>query len=193
MKISQLTRRDLIDAIAAERLDWSGRLEESEILSRIYDLESLPSTDGRFKDAAGDIWQHRVNNFDWDEDWVFYDSRFGLMNGDDEIFLRFLCETLHPVVRADATEADRMCQLFNQILQADGFEVDPQKRTPILLKRRCRNGQASYPVPGGIPGTDGRAGKCRANTRGAGRGVRADRADHLQLGGTGRSRCGRAP
>jgi hypothetical protein len=93
LKISQLTRRDLIDAIAAERLDWSGRLEESEFLSRIYDLESLPSTDGRFKDAAGDIWQHRVNNFDWDEDWVFYDSRFGLMNGDDEIFLRFLCET----------------------------------------------------------------------------------------------------
>jgi hypothetical protein len=34
-------------------------------------------------------------------------------------------------------------------------EVDPQKRTPILLKRRCRNGQASYPVPGGIPGANG--------------------------------------
>jgi hypothetical protein len=128
LKISQLTRRDLIDAIAAERLDWSGRLEESEFLSRIYDLESLPSTDGRFKDAAGDIWQHRVNNFDWDEDWVFYDSRFGLMNGDDEIFLRFLCETLHPVVRADATEADRMCQLFNQILQADGFQLVERTR-----------------------------------------------------------------
>lgn len=128
MKISQLTRRDLIDAIAAERLDWSGRLEDSAFLSRIYDLESLPSTDGRFKDAAGDIWQHRVNNFDWDEDWVFYDSRFGLMNGDDEIFLRFLCETLHPVVRADATEADRMCQLFNQILQADGFQLVERTR-----------------------------------------------------------------
>jgi hypothetical protein len=37
----------------------------------------------------------------------------------------------------------------------DDSEVDPQKRTPILLKRRCRNGQASYPVPGGIPGADG--------------------------------------
>jgi hypothetical protein len=34
-------------------------------------------------------------------------------------------------------------------------EVDPQKRTPILLKRRCRNGQTSYPVPGGIPGANG--------------------------------------
>ncbi|SAL05162.1 hypothetical protein AWB81_07044 [Caballeronia arationis] len=36
-----------------------------------------------------------------------------------------------------------------------GFEIDPEKRTPILLKRRCRNGQASYAVPGGIPGANG--------------------------------------
>jgi hypothetical protein len=55
LKISQLTCRDLIDAIAAERLDWSRRLDEPAFLSRIYDLENLPSTDGRFKDAAGDI------------------------------------------------------------------------------------------------------------------------------------------
>jgi hypothetical protein len=35
---------------------------------------ALPSNDPRFNDAAGDIWQHRINNFDWDIDWVFYDS-----------------------------------------------------------------------------------------------------------------------
>lgn len=90
MKISLLTRRDIMDSVVAEKVNWSGRLEESEFLSRLFDLQSLPSTDYRFKNAAGDIWQHRVNNFDWDDDWVFYDDRFNLMNGDDEVFLRFL-------------------------------------------------------------------------------------------------------
>ena len=114
MKITQITRRDIVDAIIVEKINWSGRLEESEFLSRLYDLQSLPSGDRRFSDAAGDIWQHRVNNYDWEDDWVFYDRRFSLMTGDDDILLRFLCETIHLVVRPDTTEAERICQLYNQ-------------------------------------------------------------------------------
>ena len=50
-------------------------------------------------------------------------ARFNLMNGDDETLLRFLCETMQPVVRPDSTEAERMCQLYNQYLQHDGFQI----------------------------------------------------------------------
>ena len=107
MKISLITRTDIVDAITAEEINWSGSLEEPEFLSRLFDLSSMPSRDSRFKDAAGDIWQHRVNNYNWDESWVFHDARFNLMNGDDEIFLRFLCETIHPVVRRDVAEAQK--------------------------------------------------------------------------------------
>jgi len=64
MKNTQLTRRDIVDAITIEKVDWCGRLEKSEFLSRLYNLASLPSDDARFGNAAGDIWQHRVNNFD---------------------------------------------------------------------------------------------------------------------------------
>jgi hypothetical protein len=138
MKISQLTRRDIVDSIIAEKVNWCGRLEESEFLSRLFDLQNLPSTDSRFKTAAGDIWQHRVNNFDWDEDWVFYDDRFNLMNGDDEVFLRFLCETLHPVVRSDVTEAERLCQMYNQFLRNDGFQLAERTRVsgkPVYVGR----------------------------------------------------------
>lgn len=123
MRISQITRRDIIDSMVSEHVAWCGRLEEPEFLSRLYDLQGLPSTDNRFPNAAGDIWQHRVNNFDWDDDWIFYDDRFNLMNGDDEILLRFLCETLHPVVRSDVTESERLCQMFNKFLQNDGFQL----------------------------------------------------------------------
>lgn len=138
MKISQLTRRDIFDAMVVESFSWSGRLEEVEFLRRIYDLDSIPSTDSRYESASGDIYQHRVNNFDWDDDWVFHDGRFSLMNGDDEIFLRFLCETIHPVVRSDVTEAERMAQLFNSYLKNDGFALVEKTRLsgrPVFIGR----------------------------------------------------------
>ena len=138
MRISEITRRDIIDAIHVEKVNWCGRLEEPAFLSRLFDLSSLPSTDHRFRDAAGDIWQHRINNYDWDDDWVFYDSRFNLMNGDDETFLRFLCETIHPVVRPDVTEAERLCQLYNEYLKNDGFQLVEKTRIsgkPVFVGR----------------------------------------------------------
>lgn len=138
MKISQLTRRDIVDAISAEGINIYGRLEETEFLSRLFDLQQLPSTDPRFKDAAGDIWQHRVNNYDWSEDWLYYDPRFNLLHGDDEVFLRFLAEILHPVVRSDSTEAERICQLFNQFLRNDGFQLIERTRLsgkPVYVGR----------------------------------------------------------
>lgn len=144
MRITELTRRDIIDSIASETANWAGRLEEAEFLGRLFDLEKMPSTDSRFKDAAGDIWQHRVNNDDWDADWVFHDSRFNLAHGDDDAFLRFLCEMLHPVVRPDATEVERLRQMFNQFLSSDGFELAERTRIsgrPVYVGRFIGAGQ----------------------------------------------------
>jgi hypothetical protein len=138
MRISEITRRDIIDAMAVEGIRWSGCLEDTDFLNRIFELRNLPSLDGRFEDAAGDIWQHRVNNDDWDDDWVFKDERFNLLNGDDEVFLRFLCETIHPIVRRDSTEAERLHQLFNTYLQIDGFQIVERTRIsghPVFVGR----------------------------------------------------------
>lgn len=139
MKITPLTRRDLFDAMVTERVNWAGRLEEAEFLKRLYDLEALPSYDSRFKTASGDIFQHRVNNpEDWDDDWVFHDPRFGLEKGDDEILLKFLCEMLHPVVRSDPTEVQKLRQLFNEYLKNDGFALVERTRMsgrPIFVGR----------------------------------------------------------
>jgi hypothetical protein len=146
-RISELTRRDLFDAIRVEQVNWSGRLEETEFLSRLYDLKTIPSSDSRFHDAAGDIWQHRVNNYDWDDDWVFSDSRFGLCDGDDQVLLRFLCEMVHPVVRPDVTEAERLCQLMNHALRNDGFEIVEKTRLsgkPVFTARYV----GVTPIPG---------------------------------------------
>jgi hypothetical protein len=123
--VTPLTRRDIFDHFTMEGgILWHGRLEETAFLERIWNLGSLPSNDPRFPDAAGDIWQHRVNNpEDWEDDWVFTDRRFNLMNGPDETFLRFLCETIHPVVRSDADAVKDLVAFYNERLSPDGFAL----------------------------------------------------------------------
>lgn len=121
-QISQSARRNIIDGLRLDNVNWAGRLEEVEFLERIFDLRSLASTDRRFSDAATDIWQHRVNNpTDWPDDWIYTDTRFGLLNGPSNTFLRFLCEMVHPVVRPDKNEALNLIQQFNDHLRPEGW------------------------------------------------------------------------
>lgn len=143
--ISEVTRLAIIDALADLKVNWAGRLEEPAFLARLYDMERLPSTDTRFSTAAQDVWQHRVNNYDWDDDWVFYDSRFGLLHGDDETLLRFLAETLHPAVRRDSEDVQRLVAMYNEHLRHDGFElaaVTEMSGRPIFA------GRSRLTVPG---------------------------------------------
>lgn len=120
-RISEITRRDIREALSALNL-W-GRLNDVEFLSRLYDLDKLPSEDSRFTTARQDIIQHRFANDDWADDWVFDDLRFGLMDGDDETFLCFLAELLHPAVRADQGEVERLAESLNDLLAPDGYRL----------------------------------------------------------------------
>ena len=129
MRITEITRRDIIDAIAGMGVVWAGRLKETDFLARLYDLNSIESHDSRFRDAEADIWQHRVANpMDWSDDWVFDDDRFRLLAGDDDLFLRFLCETIHPSVRPNVAEAENLGQLYNSMLKNDGFRLIERSR-----------------------------------------------------------------
>jgi hypothetical protein len=114
--VTEITRRNIFDARTLASIHWAGRLDESDFLARLYDLKEMRSTDYRFGDAAGDIWQHRVRNRDWENDWVFTDRRFDLLRCPDAELLRFLCEMVHPIVRPDAEQVDRLVALFNEHL-----------------------------------------------------------------------------
>lgn len=116
-------RQNLLDGLRIESVAWSGRLDDVRFLSRIYDLETLPSFDPRFSTASADIWQHRMNNFDWEDDWVYDDSRINLLHGSSDDFLKFLCEMIHPVVRPDAEEACRLAGQMNDQLRKAGVEL----------------------------------------------------------------------
>ncbi len=121
-------RVNIVDGLRLENVRWQGQLDDVEFLSRLYDLKELPSHDNRFQDAAGDIWQHRINNDDWDENWIFADKRFGLMDGTAEGFLRFLCETVHPVVCPERDAAIALVSHYNEQLLPAGWEISEEER-----------------------------------------------------------------
>lgn len=126
--IMRRTRKHIFDGIRLSEVQWSGVLDEPSFLGRLYDLSKLPSSDSRYKDASGDIYQHRVNNWDWEADWVFEDRRFRLLDCDDDTFVAFLCEMVHPVVRPDAQEASTLVSHFNDQLRTDGWAIQPDIR-----------------------------------------------------------------
>ena len=64
-----------------------------------------------------------MRNSDWENDWDFYDSRFNLLYQPDEEFLRFLAETVHPIVRPDTDEARKLVDAYNKELAADGLAL----------------------------------------------------------------------
>ena len=126
--VSTVTRRNIIDGLKLNKIKWYGSIDDVEFLGRIYDLETLPSSDSRYKTMSGDIWQHRVNNEDWEDDWVYDDDRFDLIGGPAEIFLRFLCEIVHPVVRSDRNEVLRLVSEFNDQLRRDGWRLVEEEK-----------------------------------------------------------------
>lgn len=134
MNISEITRRDIVDLfnfgiespddpLFSFHLFWSGRMDEENFLQRLYDLHAMPSTDPRFDDAFGDIRQHRTNNEDWDNDWIFYDSRFNLFRAPDEQLLNFLCEIFHPAVRSERQNWEIFLSRINELIEPDGFLI----------------------------------------------------------------------
>jgi AbiJ N-terminal domain 3/Abortive infection C-terminus len=142
--LTEVTRRDIRRALVREGIWWSGDLDETEFLSRLYNLTALPSSDPRFPTAADDIWQHRVNNNDWEDFWVFDDGRLQLSDGPDEVLLNFLAEMVHPAVRPDREQAKRIVGMLNDLLEPDGWKLVERSTIsgrPIYGPQRLTNSQ----------------------------------------------------
>jgi hypothetical protein len=166
--ISEVTRRAIADRIVAGNFDWAGRFNEDDFLSRLYDLNALPSDDHRYETAAGDIHQHRVNWQDWERDWVFYDHRFDLLHGSDEAFVRFLCETVHPLVRPYTEQAWQLVQLYNGELLRDGWEIVQTGEIsgrPLFAARHAGAQPEVFQEPTGWPKVDRQVDEVRHRLR----------------------------
>lgn len=130
--ISDVTRDKIFDIISPYHVGTT------DFLSKIFNLEELPSNDRRFKNFAGDIWQHTENNFDWEDNWWKTDSRLNLADGSDEIFTKFLSAVINWLIKPETLE-DATLENINKELNYDGFEVynqsEPGKRSKFNIKQ----------------------------------------------------------
>lgn len=139
-RISEITKRDIFDLFRngfdidgifdTKKITYPyfGDLEELAFLRRLYDLKSMPSSDLRYPNAEEDIFQHTVNNDDYQFCWVFKDERFQLKNGSDEVYLKFICEIFHPAVRNEKGYWKEFLTKVNRLLQNDGYEIYPTEK-----------------------------------------------------------------
>ena len=127
MTITDITRTAVIDQFLLEERPFHGQMDLVAFLKRVWDLSSMPSTDRRFKDAAGDIWQHMVNNSDWAYDYLLQ-QRLDILSSDDKTFLRFLETCLHPLAVVDDAEARLLAAKLNSLIEKDGYSLVVSER-----------------------------------------------------------------
>ena len=117
--VSEVTRRAIFDEWRKPGRWWAGRLSETEFLTRFC----KPDVNRHFEGLIRNVWQHRIANADWDDDWVFDDRDLNLLNAADDFFLSFFCQTVHPVARPDESEAKSLVALLNGHLAADRWQI----------------------------------------------------------------------
>ena len=123
-----LQMEDPFDVQPPAMYNYCGRLQEIDFLKRLYNLKSMQSYDSRFVNAEQDIFQHTVMNNDYPYCWIFEDERFNLMDGSDEIYLKFLCEVFHLAVRYEKGYWKEFLIEINKLLKNDGYEIYPEKK-----------------------------------------------------------------
>lgn len=122
-KITEITRRKIFDFLIVSDIHWWGKISELDFLARVFDIDNIPSYDGRYKTFREDYCKHCINNDDWPSDWIYQDDRFDLMHCNDDLFLKLLSEMIHPVVRINMDQVAVMLANFNDILKPDGYEL----------------------------------------------------------------------
>ncbi|MGH8647242.1 MAG: hypothetical protein ACREX4_23400, partial [Gammaproteobacteria bacterium] len=152
LQISTVTRNNLIDELLlmneSKGTAISGKLDLVEFLRRVWPLDTMPSTDPRFKTASGDVWQHMINNDDWGYRHLF-DGYLNLLKETDDQFLRFLEQLVHPLVR-EMGERDTYLSVINRHLSKDGYKLEPYDqlsgypiykavKTNIGVKQKVKN------------------------------------------------------
>ncbi|MFI6093855.1 Shedu anti-phage system protein SduA domain-containing protein [Streptomyces sp. NPDC051218] len=123
--ITTVTRHDIFNYLREISSPWWGKLDEVTFLEDLYDLDRPTSGISGLPTVRADIQQHRFNNYDLPDDWIFEDSRLELSDGPDEVLLAFLARTVHPEVAADVEEARKQVEELNRLLAPDGWGLRP--------------------------------------------------------------------
>lgn len=122
-ELSDVTRGNILHKLLCELgCGIFRKLDMIDFLKRIWDLDNMPSTDRRVKSASEDICQHIEINSDWDIDYLLI-TYLKLQHCEMSIFIKFLEEIVHPIVR----DEDEQLKIINEIdnyLVRDGYKYE---------------------------------------------------------------------
>ena len=118
-QLKKLHRHLLLNELLALG-DIKGRLNLIDFLKDTWDLDKMPSTDPRFSTASDDIWQHMINNSDWDYDYLFGEY-LNLIDGPDDRLFSFLEHVVCPSVRKPG-EQEQYVMAANKYLLKEGLQ-----------------------------------------------------------------------
>jgi len=120
MKLTNKIRLDILRMLLSEK-DLFGEPHDDiniiKFLDEMLYLKSLPSGDNRFSNAYDDAFQHLVNNYDWEYEYVLT-NRFNIID-DLNIFITFLNKIIHPDLRRNEDDITRYYLLINPYLEKE--------------------------------------------------------------------------
>jgi len=119
LKITKVTRRDILLSLD----------DIEETLSKYFKFETLPTSDGRFENMMGDYYQHRINNYDWSDDWFIEDARLNILDLSDKDFLDLCVYFVNPDTITDKALIQKRLRIINSKLILDGFEMIKSGKT----------------------------------------------------------------
>ncbi len=112
--INPVTRRG--PRLPARRVVLLVRAGRRAVLSSVVSTTGAPCRPTTLgKTADRDIRQHRLALRLGRRLWIFTDSRLQLASGPDDVLLEFLSQLVHPVLRADTSEAQQIVQDGNSM------------------------------------------------------------------------------
>lgn len=122
MAISLESKKEIFNIIVKSKTDFLGdSSDDFQFLKEIWDIRNMPSEDNRFPNAEKDIWQHIINNSDWDLDYLFIE-RLKLYEKDD-VFIKFIETAISPTYRKGEDDIFLYVLQINEILIKDKLQL----------------------------------------------------------------------
>ncbi|OCB73175.1 AAA family ATPase [Flavobacterium piscis] len=127
MEISKENKKEIFDLLIKSQTDFIGDQHNNwtnnnfEFLKSIWDISTMPSEDSRYPTADGDIYQHVINNDDWDLEYLFT-VRLRLYE-DNDVFIKFIETVVSPIYRKDEDDILLYVIQVNNILSKDGLQL----------------------------------------------------------------------
>jgi len=128
LELSKKLKLDILRALLTEK-ELFGTPDSAEniikFLDEMLDLKALPSEDARFKNAYDDAYQHLVNNYDWEYEYVLTE-RFNIIDN-TETFIEFLNRIIHPNIRNSKDEIMKYFLILNPYLEKENLGLKAVK------------------------------------------------------------------